>query len=71
MGQIEFYTRQLLKKWTQSQNLTTFSYADTIALKDLDDTFTQAQVDNLVKEWEEWALRALNMKQLFRLDSLT
>ena len=29
------------------------SLADTIALKDLDDTFTQAQVDNLVKELEE------------------
>ena len=29
------------------------SHADTIALKDLDDTFTQAQVDNLVKELEE------------------
>ena len=32
------------------------SHADTITLKDLDDTFTQAQVDNLVKELEEWAV---------------
>ena len=46
-------------------------HADTVALKDLDDAFTQAQVDTLVKELEEWALRALNMKQLFILDSLT
>ena len=36
------------------------SHADTIALKDLDDTFTQAQVDNLVKELEEWAVQPQN-----------
>ena len=36
------------------------SHADTIALKDLDDTFTQAQVDNLVKELEEWAVHPHN-----------
>ena len=29
------------------------SHTVTTALKDLDDTFTQAQVDNLVKELEE------------------
>ena len=36
------------------------SHADTIALKDLDDTFTQAQVDNLVKELEQWAVQPKN-----------
>ena len=36
------------------------SHADTIALKDLDDTFTQAQVGNLVKELEEWAMHPYN-----------
>ena len=34
----------------EPENLT---HADTVALKDLDDAFTQAQVDNLVKELEE------------------
>ena len=33
--------------------LENLSHADTIALKDLDDVFTQAQVDTLVQELED------------------
>ena len=62
---------EVLKQINSKPEPENLTHADTVALKDLDDAFTQAQVDNLVKELEEWALRALNMKQLFILDSLT
>ena len=44
----------------EPENLSHLSHADTIALKDLDDTFTQAQADNSVKELEEWAVHPHN-----------
>ena len=49
MEQIKLCMKQINSK-PEPENLT---HADTVALKDLDDAFTQAQVDNLVKELEE------------------
>ena len=62
---------EVLKQINSKPEPENLTHADTVALKDLDDAFTQAQVDNLVKELEEWALRAQSIQQLFILDSLT
>ena len=62
---------EVLKQINSKPKPENLTHADTVALKDLDDAFTQAQVDNLVKELEEWALRAQSIQQLFTLDSLT
>ena len=51
---------EVLKQINSKPEPENLTHADTVALKDLDDAFTQAQVDNLVKELEEWALRALH-----------
>ena len=55
---------EVLKQINSKPEPENLTHADTVALKDLDDAFTQAQVDNLVKELEEWALRAQSIKQL-------
>ena len=45
-----------VSKKTEPENLI---HAVTVAMKDLDDTFTLAQVDNLVAELDNWAWKAL------------
>ena len=40
----------------EPENLT---HADAVAIKDLDDAFTQAQVDNLVAELDDWTSKAM------------
>ena len=44
---------EVLKQINSKPEPENLTHADTVALKDLDDAFTQAQVDNLVKELEE------------------
>ena len=44
---------EVLKQINSKPKPENLTHADTVALKDLDDAFTQAQVDNLVKELEE------------------
>ena len=44
---------EVLKQINSKPEPENLIHADTVTLKDLDDAFTQAQVDNLVKELEE------------------
>ena len=44
---------EVLKEINSKPEPEKLTHADIVALKDLDDAFTQAQVDNLVKELEE------------------
>ena len=44
---------EVLKQINSKPEPENLTHADTVTLKDLDDAFTQAQVDNLVKELEE------------------
>ena len=45
--------QEALKEVNAKPELENLSHADTVALKDLDDVFTQAQVDTLVQELED------------------
>ena len=44
---------EALKKVNAKPDPENLTHADTVTLKDLDDAFTEAQVDNLVKELQE------------------
>ena len=44
---------EVLKQINSKPKPENLTHADTVTLKDLDDAFTQAQVDSLVKELKE------------------
>ena len=44
--------QEVLKELNAKPEIENLTHADTVALKDLDDAFTTAQVDSLVKELE-------------------
>ena len=52
-GKDQALHEEALKEVNAKPELENLSHADTVALKDLDDVFTQAQVDTLVQELED------------------